>query len=94
MSRTFFNALGRHFMQKQAGRVPWVHILNKLREQDVMPAVVPHLPFIEEPLPVPVEPIGPAIPEELLVAKEEAEEPAPEPRPKSKSKDGETSKSD
>lgn len=80
-------------MQKHAGRVPWALMLNKLREEDVLPAVIPRLPFIEsEPIPVPVEPIGPAIPEEFLEAKEE--EPAPEPRPKSKPKGEKAPKSD
>ena len=93
MSRTFFNALGHHFLQKHAGRVPWSLVLNKLREHDVLPGIVPRLPFVEpDPISVLTEPIGPAIPEELLEAKEE--EPAPEPRPKSKPKGEETSESD
>jgi hypothetical protein len=95
MSRTFFNALGQHFLQKHAGRVPWGLMLSKLREHEVIPEVIPRLPFVEEPelIPIPIEPIGPAIPEELLEP-EAKEEPAPEPRPKSKPKGEKTPKPD
>jgi hypothetical protein len=90
VSNAFFTSLGRHLLEKRAGRIPWGVLIKKLREEHVVPEAVPSLPFIEpEPLPVPVQPIGPAIPEEVIDAfvgplEDQKEPPAPEPRPKSK----------
>jgi len=91
VSNAFFTALGRHLLQKQASRIPWATVLHGLRKKELLPGFVPRLPFIEpEPLP---EPIGPAIPEEVIeeLAKEE---PALETPPKVKLKSGESEKSD
>jgi hypothetical protein len=83
MSRTFFNALGRSFMRKHASRLPWPTLVQALRQKELLPDIVPRLPFLEsepEVIPVPVE-----VP---VPVEEDEEEPAPEPRPKSKPENG------
>lgn len=101
MSRTFFRALGEHFLQKHAGRVPWPLFIQELRREHVLPEFIPRIPFIEPEMIVPppeisevVEPISPAVPDEFDVPKDEPEqkkrEAAPELRPKSKPEDDET----
>lgn len=83
MSRTFFNALGRSLMRKHASRIPWPALVQTLRKKELLPGMVPRLPFLEpepepEIIPVPIE-----VPVPVPVEKSEGE-PAPEPRPKSK----------
>ncbi len=82
---TFFTALGRHFMYKQAMRVPWPQLVQTLREKHLLPDFVPAIPYVEpeepEILPVPV-----AVPVPALSEKEQEEMLALEQRPKSKSK--------
>lgn len=85
----FFTAVGRHF-QKRASRLPWGSVLQNLRQQHLLPEVVPHIPFIE---PEPVQPIGPAIPDEVLLQavleQNKKDVPAPELQPELKPEGGE-----
>lgn len=87
--KTFFTALGHHFLQKHANRLPWPMIVHALREDQLMPAFIPRIPFIEpEPLP-PIEMLPPPAPaSEPLPEKKEEEKSAPESPPKRKPEDG------
>lgn len=94
MSKTFFTALGRQFMRKQASRLPWPVVLQALRKKDLLPGIVPRLPFLEpdeEPTELPElesEPEPEIIPVPIAIPVANVE-PAPELPPKRKS-EGET----
>lgn len=93
MSNAFFTALGRRFMRKHAMRVPWPHIVQTLRKKELLPGLVPTLPFLEPEPEAPPEPEALPEPEVIPVPiavpvpaeKEQEEILAPEQRPKPKS---------
>ena len=73
MSRTFFHALGRSLMRKQASRMPWPHVIQTLRQRNMLPEMFPHLPYFEpdvatsqQPEIPPDAPAPPEIPPEIL----------------------------
>ena len=84
MTPPFFIALGRHLQEKHAsGRLAM--LVQALRQKQLLPEAVPHIPFLEPDLPEP-EPIFVPVP---VPVKEKGEVNAPEPQPKLKSEGAE-----
>lgn len=76
--KTFFTALGHHFLQKRASRLPWPVVIQALREDQLMPAFIPRIPFIEpEPLP-PIEFLPPLLSAPPPIDQKKEEKSAPE----------------